>query len=93
MAPVVESIRLLDSEANCTSSPPRAASNASSCVIRLLPGEANGGAAMSAELKPRRTRRVGVPEHDLVRRVHKLDVGTRRKMVASLAGVADELDR
>src|SRR5271166_6603085 len=52
-----------------------------------------GGAAMSARLKPRRTRLVSVPEHDLVRRVHGLDGGTRRKMVAPLAGVADELDR
>ena len=52
-----------------------------------------GGRQSSAGLKPRRTRRVSVPEHDLVRRVHGLDVGTRRKMVAPLAGVADELDR
>ena len=40
-----------------------------------------GGRQSSAGLKPRRTRRVSVPEHDLVRRVHGLDVGTRRKMV------------
>ena len=56
-------------------------------VIRLLLDWTSGGVAMGAGLKSRRKRRVSVPEHDLVRRVHGLDVGTRRTMVAPLLGL------